>query len=75
MLKENYWLLHRFENILKINCYDKTVLQREECIQEKAEIRRLTKILEPQIKAKEIRESKGLVVPLHKRLKQFEYKD
>ena len=47
MKKENWNLLHRFENILKINCYDKMVLQREEVIKEKAEIRRVTKILEP----------------------------
>jgi hypothetical protein len=49
MWKENESLMSRIENILKINCYDKTILQREEISNEKAEFRRLTKLIEPQI--------------------------
>lgn len=70
--KENEKLMNRVDNILKINTYDKQILQRDVIRDEKAEFRRIAKILLPQIQAKKKREEKGIVVPLAERLRQFQ---
>ena len=69
--KENESLMNRIDNILKINTYDKTVLDNSDIKKEKAEFRRVAKILLPQILAKKKREERGLVIPLVERIKQF----
>lgn len=45
--KENEALMNRIDNILKINTYDKKVLDNSEVRKEKAEFRRVAKILLP----------------------------
>ena len=73
--KENESLMNRIDNILKINTYDKTVLDSSDIRKEKAEFRRVAKILLPQILAKKKREEKEVVVPVVERLKQFQKED
>ena len=67
--KENQQLMNRIDNILKINTYDKTSLESDEIKKEKAEFRRVAKLLLPMILAKKKREEEGLVIPLNERLR------
>ena len=44
--------MHRIDTIFKINTYDKIALESDEIRKEKAEFRRVAKIMLPQILAK-----------------------
>ena len=50
--KENPMLMQRIDNIFKINTYDKIALESDEIRKEKAEFRRVAKLLLPQILAR-----------------------
>jgi hypothetical protein len=56
MKQENPLLMKRIENILKINCYDKHILKRNEIIKEIHQYRQIAKKMEPEVKSKKKQE-------------------